>query len=169
MANFNTDEPNPNGEDTDNTLLYKIAIRLWRAIYAGTESLSTTTTLAAGTAAIGSTTDGGAAWTTVFGVSGARFTSADQSAAVASVTDAPTSGQKLVITDIEISVDTEMRVDFTVESSATIILSVYMAANSTVALCTRSKRKLATADKKLQVRTSAAGNVAVGVLYYSEA
>lgn len=36
---FATDEPKPNGDDTDNTLLYKIAIRLWRLVYAGTESL----------------------------------------------------------------------------------------------------------------------------------
>lgn len=51
MGTFNTDEPRSGGDDTDNTLLYKIAIRLWRAIYAGTESISTT--IAAGTAAIG--------------------------------------------------------------------------------------------------------------------
>lgn len=167
MGEFRTDEPQPNGDDSDNTLLYKIAIRLWRWIYAGTESPSVT--MAAGTAAIGSTTDGGAAWTTVFGVAGARFTSADQSAAVASVTDAPTTGQKLVITDIEISVDTEMRVDFKEETTGTVILSIYMAANSTVPLCTRSKRKLATTNKKLQVQTSVAGNISVGAFYYSEA
>lgn len=113
-------------------------------------------------------TDGGASWTTANGIAGARFTSADQTAAVASVTSAPTSGQKLVITDIIISVDTAMRVDFTVESSATVIESVYMAANSTVNLITRSKRKLATADKKLQVKTSAAGNISVNAFYYSE-
>lgn len=125
--------------------------------------------LAAGVAAIGSTTDGGASWTTVFGVSGARFTSADQSAGVASVTDAPTSGQKLVITDIEVSVDTAMRVDFLEETTGTVISSIYMAENSTVNLITRSKRKLATANKKLQVQTSAVGNISVVAYYYSEA
>lgn len=112
--------------------------------------------------------DAGAAWTTVFGVSGARFTSANQSGGVASVTDAPTSGQKLVITDIEISVDTAMRVDLKEETTGTILASVYMAANSTVNLCTRSKRKLATVNKKLQVITSVSGNVSVGCYYFSE-
>ncbi|MEY2512004.1 MAG: hypothetical protein QOE26_2767 [Verrucomicrobiota bacterium] len=113
--------------------------------------------------------DYGAGWTTASGIAGARFTSADQSAAVASVTSAPTSGQKLVITDLIISVDTAMRVDFSVESaSGTVIESVYMAANSTVNLITRGKRKLATADKKLQVRTSVAGNISVNAFYYSE-
>lgn len=113
--------------------------------------------------------DGGPAWTTSFGVAGARFTSADASGAAASVTDAPTSGQKLVITDIEISVDTAMRVDIKEETSGTIIASIYMAANTTVNLCTRSKRKLATANKKLQIQTSVAGNISVGAFYYSEA
>lgn len=113
--------------------------------------------------------DKGAAWTTATGIAGARFTSADQSGAVASVTSAPTSGQKLVITDIVISVDTAMRVDFTVESaSGTVIESIYMAANSTVNLITRGKRKLATADKKLQVRTSVSGNISVNAFYFSE-
>lgn len=112
--------------------------------------------------------DAGAAWTSSNGIAGAAFTSADQSGAVASVTSAPTSGQKLVITDIIISVDTAMRVDFNTESSGTVIESIYMAANSTVNLITRSKRKLATADKKLQVQTSASGNLRVNCFYYSE-
>lgn len=114
-------------------------------------------------------TDSGPTWTTATGIAGARFTSADQSGAVASVTSAPTSGQKLVITDIIISVDSAMRVDFNCESSGTVIETVYMAANSTVNLITRSKRKLATADKKLQVQTSASGNISVNAFYYSEA
>lgn len=128
------------------------------------------TVLGAGSNIIGATKDAGANWTAGNGIAGARFTSADQSAAAAVVTSAPTSGQKLVITDLIISVDTAMRVDFSVESSAgTVIESIYMAANSTVNLVTRSKRKLATADKKLAVRTSASGNISVNAFYYSEA
>ncbi len=123
----------------------------------------------AGTATIGGTLDAGPAWTTAFGVGGTRFTSADQSAGVAAVTSAPTTGQKLVITDIEISVDTAMRLDFKEETSGTVVATIYMAANTTVNLCTRSKRKLATANKKLMVQTSAAGNISVGAFYFSEA
>ena len=104
------------------------------------------------------------------GIAGARFSSSNQSAAWASVTDAPESGKKLVITDIVISVDTDMRVDFSVESAnGTIIESVYMKASTTANLVTRAKRKLATADKKLQVKTSASGNITVNAYYYSEA
>lgn len=133
-----------------------------------TNGVQVNAALPAGTNVIGGVTDAGAGWTATCGIAGARFTSADQSGAVASVTDAPISTKKLVITDLIISVDTAMRVDFSVESSATVIESVYMSANSTVNLITRSKRKLATADKKLQVQTSIAGNISVNAFYYSE-
>lgn len=115
------------------------------------------------------TKDGGAASTTVLGVSGARFTSADQHSAVASVTDAPTSGQKLVIDDLIVSVDTAMSVSFKEETSGTIFATFYMPANSVLPMTPRGRFKLATADKKLQVLTSVAGNIAVTALYHSEA
>jgi hypothetical protein len=115
------------------------------------------------------TADMGAGWTSVFGVSGARYTSADRSGSAASITDAPTSGQKLVITDVVISVDTAMRVDLKEETSGTVLASIYMAANSAQQFTPRSKLKLATADKKLQLQTSVAGNVAATAFYFSEA
>lgn len=125
--------------------------------------------IGAGSAAIGSVKDGGPAWTTSRGIAGARFSSADQSAAVASVTDAPTAGQKLVITDLLISSDTALRLDFNIESSATVIETVYMAANETKQITVRSQWKLGTADKKLQVQASAAGNISITPFYFSEA
>lgn len=125
--------------------------------------------IAAGSNTIGATKDAGPSWTTVRGISGARFTSADQSAAVASITDAPTSGQKLVITDLLISSDTALRLDFNVESSATVIETVYMAAGETKQITLRSAWKLPTANKKLQVQASAAGNISLTPYYYSEA
>jgi len=129
---------------------------------------SVTGALPAGTNSIGGTKDDGPQWTSVFGISGARFTSADQSGADADITDAPTSGEKLVITDLVISVDTDMRVDLKEETSGTVVMSVYMAENSTIQVTPRTEMKLATADKKLQVRTSAAGNVAITPYYFSE-
>lgn len=125
--------------------------------------------LPAGNNSIGGTQDNGPQWTTVFGVSGARFTSANQSAADAAVTDAPTAGQKLVITDVLISVDTAMRVDLKEETSGTVFASIYLPANGTIQFTPRSRLKLATADKKLMVRTSASGNVAVTAFAFSEA
>ena len=124
--------------------------------------------LAAGTDIIGSTKDAGPHWTSSFGVSSAVFTSADATTAAA-VTDAPTSGQKLVITDIVASSDTALFLLFQCETSGVVIFKVFLPANGTVQITPRGKVKLATADKKLMVDASAAGNVAVTVSYYSEA
>lgn len=103
------------------------------------------------------------------GVGGARFTSADQSGGVASITDAPTTGKKIVVTDLIISTAAAMRVDFKEETSGTVKFSVYMAANDTKTIQTNGKLKLDTVDKKLQIQTSAAGNISITPLWYSEA
>ena len=126
------------------------------------------TSIAAGTNSIGGTKDNGPHWTSVFGVSGAVVTSADASTATA-VTDAPTAGQKLVITDIFFSVGSAMTVAFEIETAGTEYLVFYCAANTAYQYTPRSKFKLGTADKKLMVDTSAAGNISVLVSYYSEA
>lgn len=108
-------------------------------------------------------------WTSAFGIAGAAFASADQSAAPAAVTSAPTSGKKLVVTDVTVSVGaTGQTVSLTEESSGTLIARFYMAANTTFHWKPLSKTKLVTADKKLMVQTSASGNVAVTAHYYSE-
>lgn len=105
-----------------------------------------------------------------FGVAGAMFTSADQSGAAAAVTDAPSAGKKLVITDIIISVgDTGQTVTLTEQTSGTVKGKYYVPANTTITIPFKGKFKLDTADKKLMVQTSVTGNVAVGALYYSEA
>lgn len=124
----------------------------------------------AGTNTIGATKDAGPSWTTVWGVTGVPFTSADASSVV-SVTDAPTSGQKLVIDDILISVATAMSVTFKIETAGTVIYGpFYLSANQLYQFTPRGKgRKLATADKKLQVITSVSGNIMVDVSYHSEA
>jgi hypothetical protein len=104
------------------------------------------------------------------GVSGARFSSSNLSTAFSGITDAPTSGQKLVITDIIISTDADMRVDFATEgATGTILESIYMKAGDSANLTTRGKRKLPTADKKLMAKTSATGNITLNPYYYSEA
>lgn len=134
----------------------------------GNVDVVTLPALPTGTNAIGATKDNGPNWTSVFGVAGARFTSADQSASAASVTDAPTAGQKLVITDILVSTGSAIRVDFKEETSGTVLASLYMGVNDTQVWVPRGKLKLATADKKLQVQTSLIGAIAVTVGYYSE-
>lgn len=125
--------------------------------------------LATGTNSIGSTKDGGPAWTTVRGASGEPVNSADMTTAAA-VTDAPTSGQKLVIDDLLVSTDTAMNVTFLEETSGTVIRGpIYLAANSTTQITLRGLTKLPTVNKKLMCDASAAGNITVEAVYHSEA
>lgn len=112
--------------------------------------------------------DAGAAWDSTWGVAGVPVTSANMSAAAVAVTDAPTSGQKLVIDDILVSSDTALRFAFSIETAGTILFYVRVAANGSAQLTFRGERKLATADKKLLCQTSTSGNVEVLVGYHSE-
>lgn len=150
-------------------LLYSILLKLASVITGGNVSVAVadSVTVTGAVSVTGSTTDGGPSWTQSLGVGGARYTSADRSGSAAAVTDAPTSGKKLVITDVLISVDTTMRVDLKEESSGTVLASIYMAANTAQQFTFRSPIKLPTADKKLNVQTSVAGNIAVTASYYS--
>lgn len=127
--------------------------------------------LPAGSAAIGSTTDGGPGWTSSRGVSRVPVASADLTTRTA-VTDAPTSSQKLVITDIIVSVgSTAMSILFEEETSNEDVLGpFYFPANTPPTQITvRGKLKLNVADKRLMATASVAGNLSITVLYYSEA
>lgn len=122
----------------------------------------------AGSATIGNVKDAGPSWTSVYGVSGEAVSSSDASSPVP-VTDAPTEGQKLVITDLVVSSAAALTLTFTEETSGDVLLVLYMAANSTVNVNLRGKLKLAVADKQLLVGASGAGNISVLAGYYSEA
>jgi hypothetical protein len=124
--------------------------------------------IAAGSNTIGNTKDAGPSWTGSWGVSSAVVTSADATTPVA-VTDAPTSSEKIVITDIIWSSEVEGWLEFEEETSGTILFKVYSPANGSGQITPRTPVKLATANKKLMVDAEAAGNVAVTALYYSEA
>jgi hypothetical protein len=114
------------------------------------------------------TTDNGPAWATSFGVGGLRVTSADMSGAEVDLTDAPEAGKHLVVTDVIVSVDTDMRVDLKEETWGSVLASFYMAANTTIQITPRGKWRISNPDKKLQGITSAAGNVSILAFYYSE-
>ncbi len=122
-----------------------------------------------GTNTIGATQDAGPSWTSTWGVSAVPVTSANMSASAVAATDAPTSGQKIVIDDILVSSDTALRFIFTCETTGAVIGHVRLPANGSAQITFRGKRKLATVDKKLYCQTSAAGNVEVLVGYHSEA
>ena len=135
----------------------------------GAWNVGGTVELAAGNNSVGATKDDGPAWDTIYGLSGERFVSADQSASAANVCGTPASGEYLVVTDIITSVAAEMRVDFTEETSGTVLLTAYLPARSVWHYTPRGKLKLPTADKRLQVQTDAAGSISVLFVGYSEA
>ena len=93
--------------------------------------------------------------------------SADMTTAAA-ITAAPTSGKKIVATDIIVSTDTEMSFTIQEETSATVFAKVYLTAKSTAQISLRGYIKAAVADKKLMGKASASGNVAITVISFSE-
>ena len=110
--------------------------------------------------------DEGVAWTPSVGVSGAAFKSADASTTVA-VTDAPTSGEHLVITDVTVSSAAAMLMELEEETSGDVIFSLHVAQDSVHTIPIRSPIKLAVADKKLFLNTDTGGSVSVTAVYYS--
>ena len=110
------------------------------------------------------TMDAGPSWTSAY----TYTTSADMSTQ-ANITAAPTSGEKLVITDIFVSSDTQMLFSFLEETSSTVIGAVRLPADGTIQFTPRTNWKLPVADKKLQGKASTSGNVYVTVFYFSEA
>jgi len=130
----------------------------------GTAANILTGAIPAGTNNIGGTTDAGIASTSVV-----TYTASADMSTAAAITAAPTGGQKIVVDDIIFSTDTAMSFEFEEETSGTVFAKVYVPANGTVCLTTRGKLKLATADKRLFGDASVSGNVAVTVIYHSEA
>lgn len=106
--------------------------------------------------------DNGPAWTPVR----ALKSSADATTA-SDLTAAPTAGQKVVIDDLWVSVDTAMRVDILEETSGTVLWSAYLPGGGCVQFTPRDGLKLDTADKKARIQTSAAGNLRCIALYHS--
>lgn len=136
------------------------------ALPAGTNNIGDVdvASVAAGSNTIGNTRDAGDAFTPTR----TNVSSADASGGAVDASAAPTLGQKIVVVDVLVSADTAMRVDFKIETAGTVIFSIFLPANGTVQFTPRGLLKLATADKKLQVQTSAAGNLRVMTLTRSE-
>ena len=113
-------------------------------------------------------TDNGEFWSSSRGVSSAAVVSADISSG-ANITDAPTTDEKIVLTDIIFSTDTEMSIVFSEETSGAVLFKIFLPANGVGQITPRSKTKLAVANKKIVATGSVAGNVGITTYYYSEA
>jgi len=118
----------------------------------------------AGNENIGAVKDNGSFWT-----HSKTVTQSANATSGADASGAPTTGQKIVIDDIIVSVDTAMAVTIEEETSGTDIAKFYMDANTTLQVTPRNGLKLATADKKVRIVTSVAGNISSTITYHSEA
>lgn len=103
-----------------------------------------------------------------YGLGCSRFHSADQSAAPAAVTNAPHGGEKIVVIDIVVSVDTAITVNLIDEVTGTVMMTLYLAENATGLIGPLGPWKLPSANSRLMVQTSDSGNIAVTVFYKSE-
>jgi hypothetical protein len=81
-----------------------------------------------------------------------------------------TTGQKIVVDDMLVSVDTDMSITFKEETSGTVLFGPWYctAKSGPIQITLRGKKKLATANKKVMIRTSVAGNVTCQLSYHSE-
>ena len=95
-----------------------------------------------------------------------RTTSTDASGAAVDVTAAPGSGKVIHIDNLIVGAAADMLVTFTEETSGTVIAVVHLLAKTTFR--TGSLGKLATANKKLKMQTSASGVVNVTVVSRAE-
>ena len=85
------------------------------------------------------------------------------------VTAAPTAGQKVVALDIVVSMATACLATVEMETSHNVLAAAYLPANGTMVFTLRGLLKADAADKKLQVKSSAASAGVVTAIYYSEA
>ncbi len=118
-------------------------------------------------ASAASTKDAGTAYTTVIGVSGATVATTDNT--LTAVTDAPTSGQKIVVDDVIVSVDAACNLLFEIETTGTDLFRLAFAGAGSVQFTPRGKLKIATVDKKMTSKASTTVNAWITVLYHSEA
>jgi len=121
-------------------------------------------TLTTGTSSVGGAKDDGPQQT----ITRTYTTSADMTTA-ADISPAPTSGNKIVAMDVLVSTDTAMNFIVQEETSATGFAKVFLPANGAIQITLRGYIKAAVADKKLQGKASAAGNVAITCITFSEA
>lgn len=135
----------------------------------GTVTVAVTGTLPVAIQGIVPTYDAGPYNVGSFGVTGSAAVIANITGTPTAITDVPTSGQKLVITDVLLSTDTAMNILLQEETSLLTIAKIFLPANGTVQWTPRGKVKLPTANKRLVAKASVAGNLGVTTNYYSEA
>lgn len=77
----------------------------------------------------------------------------------------PNQDERFVITDIIVSTDTEMRIDFVDELTDRVILRGYAFASTPFLQITPRGKMILSINSRLMVQTSAAGNISVTAFY----
>lgn len=108
--------------------------------------------------------DGGPTWTVVQKYA----TSANASSTALEITNAPTSGKVAVIDDLLISTDTDMTATIRTTTAQTTIAKIYITAKLPVQITFRNGLRSPDVNNKVEILTSASGNIAVTTSYHSE-
>ncbi len=112
--------------------------------------------------------DAGPSWRGSQGVSGETVESADAHVTPLVITDAPSTGQKIALDDLEISVDTAMKVTIRTTTGHKKVGVYFLSPNNTLQITTRGKKRAQAIDQTLEALTSVSGNIAITANYHSE-
>lgn len=108
--------------------------------------------------------DAGPSWNPQY-----QLTSSADLTTAADCTGSPASGKVIVLDDLVISTDTNMRVDIREKTDDSVLFSAYMSANVPAQFTLRNHVcKSTTADDPLEAIASAAGNIRVLCSWHSE-
>lgn len=113
--------------------------------------------------------DAGHWFATQRGVNGLPVPSDDARSGGIFISDSPTTGQRIVLHDLLLSVEGDATVTIFEETTGTVIHGpLYLAARTTLQLTLRGKTKLPTADKRLKLVTAEEVNLSAEAIYHSE-
>ena len=87
---------------------------------------------------------------------------------IADMTPAPPDGQKVVIDDVLASAGIAIKLDFSEETTGTVLFSIRVQPNSTAPFSSRSQCKLDTANKKVRVIANVIGAVEITMWWHPE-
>lgn len=95
-------------------------------------------------------------------------TSANASATALEVTNAPTTGTVIVIDDVLISTDTDLTLTIRTTTAVTTMAKIYISAKLPVQITFRNGLRSPDSNNKVEILSSAAGNITVTCSYHCE-
>lgn len=121
------------------------------------------TRIAAGTNVIGGMLDAGPVQTLT-----QTYTASANMTTAAAITAAPAAGKKIALVDVLISADRALDFDLEMETSGNVLAKIFLPAKGSAQITMRGYLRGDVADKKIFGKASAAGNVAITAVYFSE-